>query len=341
VFNHVGRGFWAFQDVLKNRQNSQYASWFHINWDSNSSFNDGFDYRGWENHQNLVALNHENPDVTHYLFDCISFWQNEFGIDGIRLDVAYCLPDHFIQKLRAFCGNLFLIGEIIHGDYNCLLGPAKLHSVTNYQLHKSLWSSFNDLNMFEAAYTLDQHFGITAGAYKGTPLLNFVDNHDVNRSASVIKNPAHLKPLYALLFSAPGIPCIYYGSEWGAQGARDAFSDDALRPFFEAPQHNELTEYIGRLSALRKEHARTFAYGTYKQLACIYGGQLVFERVGFFEGNKQERVIVAVNASDHEYFFNYNLGTNSAIELISGNTYSNLSNGFAIPPYTALYLLLS
>ena len=89
VFNHVGRGFFAFQDVLQKRWDSPYKDWFHIDFNGNSGYNDGLWYEGWEGHYDLVKLNLRNEEVISHLFDCIGSWINEFDIDGLRLDVAY------------------------------------------------------------------------------------------------------------------------------------------------------------------------------------------------------------------------------------------------------------
>ncbi|MEE0729077.1 MAG: alpha-amylase family glycosyl hydrolase, partial [Oscillospiraceae bacterium] len=119
VFNHVGRGFWAFQDVLKNREASPYRDWFHINFGGNSNYNDGLWYEGWEGHFELVKLNLQNPAVVDHLLSCVEFWMQEFGIDGLRLDVAYSLDENFLRRLRGFCQErdpgFFLLGEMIHG----------------------------------------------------------------------------------------------------------------------------------------------------------------------------------------------------------------------------------
>ena len=100
VFNHVGRGFWAFKDVQEKKWDSPYKDWFHISFDGNSNYNDGFWYEGWEGHFELVKLNLRHPDVQHHIFECIRQWKDEFGIDGLRLDVAYCLDKDFIRALR-------------------------------------------------------------------------------------------------------------------------------------------------------------------------------------------------------------------------------------------------
>ena len=126
VFNHVGRGFWAFEDVLKNREQSPYVNWFgRIAFDGNSNYNDGLWYEGWEGNYDLVKLNLRNEEVIQHIFSAIKGWVDEFDIDGLRLDVAYCLDHDFVRRLRSFCNELkpdfFLVGETLHGDYNQLM----------------------------------------------------------------------------------------------------------------------------------------------------------------------------------------------------------------------------
>ena len=181
VFNHVGRGFWAFRDVQEKKWDSPYKDWFHISFEGNSNYNDGFWYEGWEGHYELVKLNLRNPDVVHHLFDCIRLWKEEFGIDGLRLDVAYCLDKDFLRQLRAFCdsfgSDFFLVGELLHGDYNQFVGDGLLHSCTNYECYKGLYSSMNSYNLFEITHSLLRQFGPENWTlYRGRHLLSFVDN---------------------------------------------------------------------------------------------------------------------------------------------------------------------
>ncbi|MCD8379598.1 MAG: cyclomaltodextrinase, partial [Lachnospiraceae bacterium] len=226
VFNHVGRGFWAFQDVLQNRENSPYKDWFYrIDFGGNSPYHDGLWYEGWEGCYDLVKLNLRNPAVVQYLLDCVSFWVNTFQIDGLRLDVAYSLDLDFLRRLRAHCDSLkedfFLVGEVLHGDYNRIMNPEMLHSVTNYECYKGLYSSFNSMNLFEIVHSLLRQFGPEQWClYTGKHLLSFVDNHDVSRIATMLQNENHLPLIYALLFGMPGIPCQYYGSERGEKAEK-------------------------------------------------------------------------------------------------------------------------
>ncbi len=217
VFNHVGRGFWAFRDVQEKKWDSPYKDWFHISFDGNSGYNDGFWYEGWEGHFELVKLNLKNPAVVDYLLDCVRFWVDEFDIDGLRLDVAYCLDHDFMRRLRSFVQELkpgfALIGEVLFGDYNIIVNDQMLHSCTNYECYKGLFSSFNSMNLFEIAHSLHRQFGSDQWCiYRGKHLMTFADNHDVTRLASILTNKSHIPLAYGLLFGMPGSQCLYYGS---------------------------------------------------------------------------------------------------------------------------------
>ena len=290
VFNHVGRGFFGFQDVLKKREHSPYLSWFHIALDGNSCYNDGLWYEGWEGNYDLVKLNLHNPAVVDYLIACVKYWIDEFDIDGLRLDVAYCLTDEFVYRLRNECDrfkqDFFLVGEMLHGDYNQKMREGMLHSVTNYECYKGLHSSFNSMNLFEINHSLLRQFGPENWTlYRGKHLWNFVDNHDVTRVASILNNPRHLPLIYGLMFGMPGIPCIYYGSEWGTKADKTQ-GDPALRASFETPQWNELTDTIAKLSQL-KFSQDALNYGSFRSVV-LTNKQCIFERK-----TDRERILVA------------------------------------------------
>lgn len=333
VFNHVGRGFWAFQDVLHSRESSPYRDWFHINFGGNNGYNDGLWYEGWEGHYELVKLNLRNPAVVDHLLDCIRGWVEEFGIDGLRLDVAYCLELDFLRRLRSFCDGLkpefFLLGEMLHGDYNQRMNDQMLHSVTNYECYKGLYSSFNCMNMFEIGFSLNRQFGPENWTlYRGKHLFNFADNHDVTRLASILTEPRHMKPLYGMLFGMPGIPCIYYGSEWGAEGKKQD-GDPALRPCFEKPLENDLTQWI---SACAKafSSSKALQYGSY-QTVMQQNHQWIFERK--FE---DQRVLVAINASAEPYHAHFDAQAGRARDLITGEVH-DFGGGSELPPFFAAF----
>lgn len=335
VFNHVGRGFWAFKDVQEKKWDSPYKDWFCINFDGNSCYNDGFWYEGWEGHFELVKLNLANSAVVDYLLECVKGWIDEFDIDGLRLDVAYCLDRNFMKRLRSFCQELkpdfALIGEVLFGDYNQIVNDEMLHSCTNYECYKGIYSSFNSMNMFEIAHSLNRQYGPEQWCiYRGKHLMSFVDNHDVTRIASILTNKNHLPLTYGLLLGMPGVPCIYYGSEWGEEGVKAPNNDYALRPCFEEPKPNELTEEIKKMIHVRTG-SNALCHGSYRNVV-LTNHQLIFER-----RTDDERMLVAINASDAPFTaHNGELG-GTMTDLLTGNEIQ-MSEQLEMPPYSVQYL---
>ncbi|MGN0378109.1 MAG: alpha-amylase family glycosyl hydrolase [Butyrivibrio sp.] len=334
VFNHVGRGHFAFQDVLKNRENSKYLGWFNINLGGNDGYNDGLWYEGWEGNYDLVKLNLKNNEVVEYLLDCVKWWIDYFDIDGIRLDVAYCLDEDFMRRLRSFTDgqkeNFFLLGEMVHGDYNRLVNDNMLHSATNYECYKGIYSALNSMNLFEIVHSLLRQFGPEQWTlYKGKHLLSFVDNHDVSRIASAINNPKHLPLAFVLCFGMPGIPCVYYGSEWGFKADKSQ-GDPALRPCFENYEENELTEFIGKLAEAKK-NSKALNYGGFTS-SVLTNRQCVFKRF-----TEDETVFVAVNADENPYTARFDAGGTKAVDLLTGKEY-DMADGFNMEGYSAYFL---
>ncbi len=333
VFNHVGRGFCQFQDVVKNRENSRYLDWFKINLGGNSNYNDGLWYEGWEGNYDLVKLNLQNGEVVEHILDAVRFWVEEFDIDGLRLDVAYSLDENFLRRLRSFTQELkpefYLLGEMLHGDYNRLVNDEMLHSATNYECYKGLYSSFNSMNMFEIIHSLLRQFGPENWTlYKGKHMLSFVDNHDVTRVASILTNEKHLPLIYAMCFGMPGIPCVYYGSEWGAKGNKSE-GDPALRVSFEEPEFNELSEWISKLAEAKKG-SEALNYGTFRSVV-LTNKQCIFERK-----TEAERVLVAINADSEPYVAHFDAGCGQAVDLITGKLH-DFGGGSELPPYSAAF----
>ena len=294
VFNHTGREFFAFKDIQEKRWDSPYKDWYKgVNFDWQSPCGDSFGYEAWQGHFELPCLNLFNPDVRSYLFDVIRFWIDEFDIDGIRLDCANVLDFNFMKEMRsqteAMKEDFWLMGEVIHGDYSRWVNNEMLHSVTNYELHKSLYSGFNDHNFFEIAHNVRRLEAI------GRQLYTFVDNHDEDRIATKLKLREHLFPIYICLFTLPGIPSIYYGGEWGIEGKRTNTSDEALRPAISIEQegelHCELTDLIAQLGQIHSQQEPLHT-GRYQELL-LTNRQYAFARHG-----EDSVIITAVNNDD-------------------------------------------
>ena len=334
VFNHAGRGFFGFTDVQEKKWDSQYKDWFNLSFEGNSNYNDGFWYEGWEGHYDLVKLNLRNPVVADYLLESAKFWIDEFGIDGLRLDVAYCLDQDFIRRLRresaGWKEDFFLMGEMIGGDYNRIMGDDLCHSATNYECYKGMFSALNSMNLFEIVHSLLRQFGPENWTlYRGRHLLSFVDNHDVSRIASILQRPEHLKLIYTIMFGMPGIPTIYYGSEWGEKADKSQ-GDPALRPCFEKPNWNELTDVIASLCKA-KEGSKALGYGDFKSLL-LTNRQCIFEREA--DG---DRAMIVINADENPFHADFNARAGKATDAITGKDI-DFGGGLDIPGYTA-YLL--
>lgn len=333
VFNHAGRGFGPFQDVLQKRGESAYKDWFYLNLNGNNGYNDGLWYEGWEGNYDLVKLNLDNEAVRSYLLESVSMWIDTFGIDGLRLDVAYMLNRNFLKALRWHVDQkkpeFYLIGEILGGDYRQIVNPEMCNSATNYECCKGLWSSFNSLNLFEINHSLIRQFGADPWClYRGMHLLSFADNHDITRLASVLTNPAHLPLVYAMMFGMPGIPCIYYGSEWGIKGRKED-GDPCLRPRIEEPEWNGLTDWIAKLAGA-KTSSEALCYGDFRSIL-LTNRQCIFERK-----SEHERVLVAVNADGAEYTAHFDAGCGRAVDLITGEDH-DFGGGSRLPAYSAAF----
>ncbi len=312
VFNHTGRDFFAFQDIKKNRENSPYKDWYcNVNFWGNNEYNDGFSYENWGGYNLLVKLNQHNPAVRDYICDVIRFWVSEFDIDGIRLDAADVLDFEYMKALRNTANEVkpdfWLMGEVIHGDYTRWVNEGTLHSVTNYNLHKALYSGHNDHNYFEIAHTVKRLYEMGGSRPDGLKLYNFVDNHDVERIYTKLNNKAHFNPVHILLYTLPGVPSIYYGSEFGIEGKKERFSDDSLRPalslsdYADAVTNNPHTCLIAALGNIR-QNTPALSYGDYQELL------LTNRQYAFSRNLHGQSVIVSVNNDDSDYVMTLRAG---------------------------------
>ncbi|CAM4109359.1 alpha-amylase family glycosyl hydrolase [Zobellia nedashkovskayae] len=300
VFNHVGRDFFAFRDLQKFGKNSKYIDWFsNVNFKKKSPLKDSFTYDTWAGYYQLVKLNLRNKEVCDYLFGAVKKWIAIYKIDGLRLDTADVLDFDFMKELALFCKKenpeFWLMGEVVHGDYNRWVNSTMLDSVTNYDYHTPIYESFNLKDFGKISETVEREFG-PKGVYKNLALYSFVDNHDVNRAASTLKKPEHLFPLYLLLFTLPGIPAIYYGGEWGFEGKKTAHSDDLLRPRVKLndlgrqAKHPKLLDAIKQFIEVQK-NCKVLVNGSYETLL------VTNEQLAFFRKNTYKTIVVIVNAS--------------------------------------------
>ncbi len=305
VFNHTGRDFFAFRDIKQNRENSQYKDWYcNVNFWGNNSYNDGFSYENWGGYDLLVKLNQRNPAVKDYICDVIRFWVKEFDIDGIRLDAADVMDFDYMKALRQVANEVkadfWLMGEVIHGNYSRWANDGTLHSVTNYMLHKALYSAHNDHNYFEIAHTIKYVTDMTGDRLK---LYTFADNHDVERIYTKLSNKAHFVPVHIMLYTLPGIPSVYYGSEFGIEGRKERGSDDSLRPqlcyddYKDALKTNPYTQLVASLGKIRRNTPALYC-GDYKEL------ELQTTHFAYARTLDGKSVIITVNNSDNDVIMN-------------------------------------
>lgn len=324
VFNHTGRDFFAFKDIRQNRENSQYKDWYcNVNFWGNNSFNDGFSYENWGGHDLLAKLNQHNPAVRDYICDVIRFWVKEYDIDGIRLDAADVMDFEYMKALRRVANEVkpdfWLMGEVIHGNYSRWANEGTLHSVTNYMLHKALFSGHNDHNYFEVAHTIKYVSNMVGDKLR---LYSFVDNHDVERIYTKLSNKAHYVPVHVMLYTLPGIPSLYYGSEFGIEGRKERSSDDSLRPalnyedYKDAIETNSCTKLIAALGKIRR-NTPALCYGEYKELL-LQTSHYAYARV--LDGKS---VIATVNNSDNDVYMDLQAG--NSLEYVGALTGEKVS----------------
>ena len=332
VFNHTGRDFFAFKDIKENRENSRYRDWYcNVNFWGNNEYNDGFSYDNWGGYNLLVKLNQRNPEVRDYICDVIRFWVSEFDVDGIRLDAADVLDFDFMKALRQVANEVkpefWLMGEVIHGDYNRWANADTLHSVTNYHLHKALYSGHNDHNYFEIAHTVKR-----LNDMGGLKLYNFTDNHDVERIYTKLSNKKHFAPAHILSYTLPGVPSMYYGSEFGIEGRKERWSDDSLRPelhyedYKDAIRNNQCTALIARLGKVRQE-VKALSYGDYREL------MLTNRQYAFSRNHNGMSVVVTVNNDDSDFVMTVPAGdaaeyigalSGEKVSVVNGNIVVNV-----------------
>jgi glycosidase len=257
VFNHVGTEFARYQEALETLEvdadspTDTAAAWFRRH---------GKHFDTFEGHGELIALNHDNPEVVDYTAEVMRHWLAR-GADGWRLDAAYAVPDRFwaqvLPVVRRDFPDAWFVGEVIHGDYAATVTASTFDSVTQYELWKAIWSSLNDGNFHELDWALQRHNEFLATFVPMT----FVGNHDVTRIASRLDNPRHLEHALVVLFTTGGTPSVYAGDEWGYQAVKEERrgGDDAVRPEFPArPTAGELGADVLRLHqyliGLRRRH---------------------------------------------------------------------------------------
>ena len=298
VFNHVGWGHPAFQRVLAEGPGSPAAGWFRLRWPEDASPGARPDYDVFEGHGSLVALDHRSPDVADLVTAVMTHWCDR-GADAWRLDAAYAVPPGFwapvLARLRSRHPDVYVVGEVIHGDYPAIVAESTMDSVTQYELWKAVWSGFNDRNLFELAWALGRHDEFLDSFLP----LTFVGNHDVTRIASRLEDPRLLAHALVVLFTVGGTPSVYAGDEQGFRGVKHdrVGGDDEVRPPFPAhpAQLSDLGAPIHRLHqeliGLRRRHR--WLPSARSRVLALTNEALCYESV-----HGDDRLVVALNLSD-------------------------------------------
>ena len=312
VFNHVGRDFYAFSDVLENGENSLWKDWFKIQdwplypYDKSHPAN----YFCWNNHRALPQLNHENQDVREYIMRVGEYWVRK-GIDGWRLDVPDCIKvdgfwQEFRQRVKAINPEAYIVGEILVNMDQWLDGD-QFDGVMNYRLrtHTIVFPAQNNLNSEYLKGWQDQLIPLMDAegySFKINRLLqdydwqihltqlNMLSSHDTPRLATVVnKELASMELATLLLLTFPGAPCIFYGDEVGMVGGDDP---DCRRGFLPKEKwHQDVLNYHRELIAIRHKYP-VLRIGSYQTLLA-WGNVYIFAR---FLDN--EVLIIAVNVGE-------------------------------------------
>ena len=298
VFNHTGKEFFAFQDILEKGEKSKYLDWYYIDelplkgkWGEIPNFL-CFGYYG-----GMPKLNLKNPEVEKYITDVACYWIRECDIDGWRLDVGDEISHFFWKRFRraikAVKKDMLIIGEIWHyaGDF---LEGDEWDTVMNYPFYLNLIDLLADEKINVSQFV--QNLGYLKGRLhkKCYPLMwNLIDSHDTARFLHLCKDnkkKQHLAAAFQLLL--PGMPMIYYGDEYAMPGANDP---DCRRGMYwdEEYQDKEMFEWYKRLLQVRKAHT------------CIVEGELAEaitrdedETIVLTRKNGEETIALIFNCSN-------------------------------------------
>jgi cyclomaltodextrinase len=320
VFNHVGREFAPLQAALSDPAASENALFRH---------SETGDLEVFEGHGALVALNHDNPDVADYVASVMNYWLDR-GIDAWRLDAAYSVPPRFwaevLPKVRQHHPDVYILGEVLHGDYATFVRDGGLDSVTQYELWQAIWHGIAESNLFELDWALKRHNGFLASFLPYT----FLGNHDVTRIATQIPDERHRAHALVLLATLGGTPAVYYGDERGLEAVKEerVGGDDAIRPAYpDSPSDlpgSGVYALHQELIGLRRRHSwlRT-ATSTPLDLA---NTSYVYE-----VAHDTERLIVALNIGD-DPVLTRGSERGEATDLLAGSA-ERTAEGWSVPPH--------
>ena len=222
--------------------------------------------------------------------------------------------------------DFWMYGEIVGGDYNRWANPEALDSVTNYEIYKGLYSSHNDRNYFEFAHSMDRECG--------------EDNHDVTRLASILRDKALQKNVYTMLYTMPGAPSIYYGSEFGVEGRiiKNQSDDDVRREMnlnaLENPDY-DLFEHICKLGKI-KHTLEALQTGQYKNET------IQLEHLCYSMHTDHQKVYVLLNQSNEPRRIGINTSFNGVLTDVLNDNNQYPCNGYTeiiVEPKSSMILI--
>jgi cyclomaltodextrinase len=298
VFNHCGRGFFGFNDVLENQDHSPYRDWFHVNKFPVDAYSPGKaeDYKAWWGFKSLPKFNTNNQSVRHYLLNVARYWIEQ-GSDGWRLDVPNEIDDDsfwldFREAVKSINRDAYLVGEIWTVEPRWV-GPNHFDGLMNYPLRDAVLDFLNG-GFITAAGFADQVEGILKRYPRENAYAMYITlgSHDTERIYTRLNGDLNkLKLAYSFVFGYPGAPAIYYGDEIGMTGGKDPECRGAFNWNPEA-WLEELRGWLRTLISLRKRHV-ALRRGAYQRV-------LVDDRRNVYVFARtlgDEAILVVINAS--------------------------------------------
>lgn len=300
VFNHVGRGFFAFQNVIHHRKKSPYRDWFsNINFSGDSTYGDGFSYEAWGGYQRLVKLNLQSPWLHDYHFDTVRYWISEFDIDGIRIGAIDELDYDFIKELRKSAQSVkqdfWLMGELTDGEYARWVNDRMLHCAVNDGLQKQMILAHNTGYYPAVARCLRE----LNEQCPYTKLYTFVDSPEVSRIYEKLNQSGHRQLITLLQYTVYGIPALYCGSEFSDTAAQTREAGEEAAPLLKLSDHKHaytqdaVTHLHCLLSRANQQFPELF-FGHYQEMM-VSEKQFVYARV-----LRKKALMVALNCEEHD-----------------------------------------
>lgn len=273
VFNHMGDQSPQWQDVLQKGADSQYADWFHIHefpvsYQEGKNFEDATDitYEVFATTPHMPKLNTANPEVQDYLLKVARYWIEEFDIDAWRLDVANEVDHHFWKKFRQVCDaakpDFYILGEIWHSSQSWLNGD-EFSAVMNYAYTDAILDYFvkKEISADKMISELNNQLMLYRDQTNQVQF-NVLDSHDTARLLTAAGGDRDLmRQVMAFTYIQPGVPCLYYGDEYGMTGTDDPGCRKCM-VWDTADQDLEMYQFVKSLIALRKAQQEVLSEGT-------------------------------------------------------------------------------